>query len=88
METIAPQLCRNTKNAFKIAKKMCKRVHAKKGEVLTTPGMLEDYKKKPRHSKQKKKKRKIRMIQLATLIAHCGKKIQSRKCGLYSTHVR
>ena len=37
---------------------MCKRVHAKKGEVLTTPGMLEDYKKKPRHSKQKKKKKK------------------------------
>ena len=77
MEAIAPQLCRNTKNAFKIAKKMCKLVQAKKGEVLTTPGMLEDYKKKPRHSKQKKKKkkeRKIRMIQLATLIVHCGKK--------------
>ena len=37
---------------------MCKHVQAKKGEVLTTPGMLEDYKKKPRHSKQKKKKKR------------------------------
>ena len=38
--------------------------------------MLEDYKKKPRHSKQKKKtkKRKIAMTQLATFIVHCGKK--------------
>ena len=36
---------------------MCKHVQAKKGEVLTTPGMLEDYKKKPRHTKQKKKKK-------------------------------
>ena len=57
VETIAPQLCHNTKNEFKIAKKMCKRVQAKKGEVLTTLGMLEDYKKRPRHSKQKKKKK-------------------------------
>ena len=58
VEAIAPQLCRNTKNEFKIAKKMCKRVQAKKGEVLTTLGMLEDYKKRPRHSKQKKKRKK------------------------------
>ena len=34
---------------------MCKRVQAEKGEVLTTPEMLQDYKKKPRHSKQEKK---------------------------------
>ena len=34
---------------------MCKHDQAKKGEVLTTPEMLQDYKKKPRHSKQKKK---------------------------------
>ena len=37
---------------------MCKYVQAKKGEVQTTPEMLEDWKKKPRHSKQKKKKQK------------------------------
>ena len=37
---------------------MCKCVQAKKGEVQTTPEMLEDWKKKPRHSKQKKKKKK------------------------------
>ena len=37
---------------------MCKCVQAKKGEVQTTPEMLEDWKKKPRHSKQKKKKTK------------------------------
>ena len=41
--------------AFKIAKKMCKRVQAKKGKNLTTPEMLEDFKKKPKQSKQKKK---------------------------------
>ena len=35
VETIAPQLSHNTKKAFKIAK-MCKRVQAKKDEVLTT----------------------------------------------------
>ena len=34
---------------------MCKRGQVKKDEVLTTPEMLEDYKKKPRHSKQIKK---------------------------------
>ena len=55
MEALAPQLSHNTKKAFEIAKKMCKRVQAKKGEVLTTPEMLQDYKKKPRHSKQEKK---------------------------------
>ena len=33
---------------------MCKRDQVKKDEVLTTPEMLEDYKKKPRHSKKKK----------------------------------
>ena len=38
---------------------MYKRVQAKKGEVLTTPEMLEDCKKKPRHSKQKKKRKII-----------------------------
>ena len=38
---------------------MCKLVQAKKGKFLTTPEMLEDYKKKPRHSKQKKKKEKL-----------------------------
>ena len=37
---------------------MCKRDQATKGEVLPTREMLEDYKKKPRHSKQKKKKKK------------------------------
>ena len=55
MEALAPQLSHNTKKAFKIAKKMCKRDQVKKDEVLTTPEMLEDYKKKPRHSKQIKK---------------------------------
>ena len=56
MEAISPQLSLNTKKAFKIAKKMCKCVQAKKGKVLTTSKILEDYKKKPRHSKQKKRK--------------------------------
>ena len=55
MEALAPQLSHNTKKAFKIAKKMCKRDQVKKDEVLTTPEMLEDYKKKHRHSKQIKK---------------------------------
>ena len=55
MKALASQLSHNTKKAFEIAKKMCKRVQAKKGEVLTTPETLQDYKKKPRHSKQKKK---------------------------------
>ena len=41
---------------------MCKCVQAKKGEVQTTPEMLEDWKKKPRHSKQKKKKKNQRKI--------------------------
>ena len=36
MKAIAPQLSHNTKKAFRIAKKMCKRDQAKKGEVLTT----------------------------------------------------
>ena len=36
---------------------MCKCVQAKKGEVQTTPEMLQDWKKKRRHSKQKKKKK-------------------------------
>ena len=35
---------------------MCKQVQAKKGEVITNPEMLEDYKEKAGHSKQKKKK--------------------------------
>ena len=56
VEAIAPQLSHNTKKAFKITKKMCKRVQAKKGKVLTTSKMLKDYKKKPRHSKQKMRK--------------------------------
>ena len=55
MEAIAPQPSHNTKKAVKIAKKRCKRVLAKGDEVLTTPEVLEGYKKKPRHSKQKKK---------------------------------
>ena len=55
MEALAPKLSHNTKKAFKIAKKMCKRDQGNKDEVLTTPEMLEDYKKKPRHSKQIKK---------------------------------
>ena len=58
MKAIAPQLSHNTKKAFRIAKKMCKRDQAKKGEVLTTPEIMEDYKKQPRHSKQKKKKKR------------------------------
>ena len=43
---------------------MCKRVHAKTGEVLTTPEMLEDCKKKPRHSQRKKKsyQRKVNVM--------------------------
>ena len=56
VEAIAPQLSHNTKKAFKIAKKMCKRVQAKKDKVQTPPEMLEDCKKKPRHSKQKTSK--------------------------------
>ena len=59
MEAIAPQLSHNTKKAIQIAQNMCKLVQAKKGKFLTTPEMLEDYKKKPRQSKQKKKKRKV-----------------------------
>ena len=55
MEAIAPQLSHNTKKAIQIAQNMCKLVQAKKGKFLTTPEMLEDYKKKPRHSKQIKK---------------------------------
>ena len=89
VEAIAPQLSHNTKKAFKIAKKMYKRVQAKNGDVLTTLEMLKDFKKKPRHGKQKKKKkRKISMTQLATFNVHCGKHIQRRTRGLYSTHVR
>ena len=56
MEAIAPQLSHNTKKAFKIAKKMCKCVQVKQGEVLTTPEILKDCMKKPRHSKQKEEK--------------------------------
>ena len=56
MEAIGPQLYHNTKKAIKIAMKMYKRVQAKKGKVLTTPEMLEDFKKKPRQSKQKNEK--------------------------------
>ena len=37
MEAIAPQPSNNTKKSFKIAKKMCKHVQAKKGKFLTTP---------------------------------------------------
>ena len=37
--------------------KMCKRVQAKKGEVLTTPEMLEECKMKPRHRKKKQKQK-------------------------------
>ena len=57
VEAIAPQLSHNTKKAFKIAKKMYKRVQAKNGDVLTTLEMLKDFKKKPRHGKQKKKRK-------------------------------
>ena len=39
---------------------MCKRVQAKKSKILTTPENLKDCKKKPRHSKQKKKKLSIK----------------------------
>ena len=85
MEALAPQLSHNTNKALKIAKKMCKRDQGKKDEVLTTPEMLEDYKKKPRHSKQIKK---IRMAQLVTFIVHCGNHIQRTKRGLYSTYLR
>ena len=67
---------------------MCKRVQAKKGEVLTTLGMLEDYKKRPRHSKQKKKRKKNQDDTACNINCTLWKKIQSRKCGLYSTHVR
>ena len=57
VEATAPQLSHhNTKKAFKITKKMCKRVQAKKDKVLNTSKMLKDYKKKPRHSKQKMRK--------------------------------
>ena len=56
MEAIGPELYHNTKKAIKIAKKMCKRVQAKKGKVLTTPEMLEDFKKKPRQRRQKNEK--------------------------------
>ena len=56
MKAIAPQISHNNKKAFKIAKNMCKRVQVKKDKVLTTSKMLKDYKKKPRHSKQKQGK--------------------------------
>ena len=36
----------------------------KEREVLTTPEMLEDYKKKPRHSKQKKKNYQRNVIKI------------------------
>ena len=85
VEALAPQLSHNTKMAFKIANKMCKRDPGKKDEVLTAPEMLEDYKKKPRHSKQIKK---IRMAQLVTFIVHCGNQMQRTKRGLYSTYLR
>ena len=55
MEAINPQPSHNTKKAVKIAKKRCKRIQTKEGEVLTHPEVLEDYKKKSRHSKQPKK---------------------------------
>ena len=35
---------------------MCKCVQVKQGEVLTTPEILKDCMKKPRHSKQKEEK--------------------------------
>ena len=47
VEAIAPKLSHNTKKAFKIAKKLCKCVQTKKGKILTTSKVLEDYKKKP-----------------------------------------
>ena len=43
VETLAPQLSHNTKKAVKIAKKRCKRVLAKRDEVLTTPDVFEGY---------------------------------------------
>ena len=50
MKATVPQISHNIqKNAFKNAKKICKRVQAKKEKVL------EDHKKKPRHKEQKKK---------------------------------
>ena len=38
---------------------MCKCVQAKKGKVLTTPKMLEDYKNKTKTQQGKKKKEKL-----------------------------
>ena len=55
MEAIGPQLYDNTKKAIKIAKKMCKRVQAKKDKVLTTPEMLEDFKKTEDQDRASKK---------------------------------
>ena len=54
VEAINPQPSHNVKKAVKIAKKRCKRVQIKEGEVLTHSEVLEDYKKKSRHSKQPK----------------------------------
>ena len=56
VEAIGPQLSHNTKKAFKIAKRMRKCVQAKKGKVLTTSKMLEDYKKKPETQQARKEK--------------------------------
>ena len=68
---------------------MYKRVQATKGEVLTTPVMLEDYNKKPRHSKQKRKEKKKNYDDTACNIYRIlWKKIQRKKRGLYPTHVR
>ena len=44
---------------------MYKRVQAKNGDVLTTLEMLKDFKKKPRHGKQKKKKEKKNQYETA-----------------------
>ena len=50
MKAAVPQISHNIeKNAFENAKNIFKRVQAKKGKVL------EGYKKKPRHKKQRKK---------------------------------
>ena len=49
MEAIDPQPSRNTKKAFKIAKKMWRCVQTKKGEVLTTPEIFKATRRNQRH---------------------------------------
>ena len=95
---------------------MCKRVQAKKGKVLTTPEMLEDFKETEDQDRASKKMKNYQRNVIKTqvnvmnvkdhevqedmeisekeddtadsIIVHCGKHIQRRKRGLYSTHTR